>query len=275
MAILRPRMAEASQRLAAATPRPRKRFSLTRARPSADKLARVDRWRAATFAASIRGIAWALGASMRLRTTGESDLASHRRLGPGSLLFALWHGDFFPICHYGRGHGISVVVSRSPDGEILDRVLRVYGYTTVRGSNTRGATRAVIDLARSVEGGHDAAVAVDGPKGPAFEVKSGIVLLAKLTGCPIVPLGAGFSRCKQFASWDEFRVPFPWARVVLTAGSPIQVPANTHGEEFKPIRRRLERTLLDLREEAASLVQQENFECTRKPLGFAVHARSG
>ena len=55
------------------------------------------------------------------------------------------------------------MVSRSPDGEILDRVLRVYGYTTVRGSNTRGATRAVIDLARSVEEGHDAAVAVDGP----------------------------------------------------------------------------------------------------------------
>ena len=90
-----------------------------------------------------------------------------------------------------------------------------------------------------------------------------------------MPLGAGFSRCKQFASWDEFRVPFPWTRVVLTAGSPIQVPPDTHGEEFKPIRRRLERTLLDLRAEAASLVQRGNLERTRKPLGFAVHSRSG
>ena len=70
-------MAEASKLF---MPR-RKRFSLTRARPSADKLARVDRWRAAVFAASIRGLTWAVGGSMRLRTVGEEGLADHRRLG--------------------------------------------------------------------------------------------------------------------------------------------------------------------------------------------------
>ncbi|MHC4216900.1 MAG: lysophospholipid acyltransferase family protein [Planctomycetota bacterium] len=251
----------------------RKPFSLTRARRSGDRLSRADGLRAAVFASAVQTVIWAIEKTMRVRTVNEASLAPARHLGPGSLLFAMWHRDYFPVMSYARDSGACVVVSRSPDGEILARLLNRYGYRTVRGSNTRGATRAMIDLARVVEGGEDAAVAVDGPKGPISEVKPGIVLLAKVTGCPIIPLGVGMSHFKQFASWDLFRMPLPLSRVVLTAGDAIQVPLDASAELMEITRRQLERSLSEQKRRAGD-VAREHFASAAPPAGYAASRNS-
>lgn len=247
----------------------RKSFSLTRARPSQGELTRSDRRRAAAFSAVGRLLLWALCVTTRLRTINESTLPGFRRLGPGPLLFALWHGDYFPIYHYARQSRLYVVVSRSPDGEILAQVLHAAGYRTVRGSTSHGSTRVMVDLARVVAGGADAAIAVDGPTGPRHAAKPGILLLAKLTGCPVVPLGAALSRYKQFASWDRFRLPIPPARAVAIAGPAIQVPSDASADLIETRRAELEASLLDLRVRARDLVRRERFKLAPRPRGFA------
>jgi lysophospholipid acyltransferase (LPLAT)-like uncharacterized protein len=250
----------------------RKRFSLTRARPSDERLSRGDRLRATVFSTAVRSAVWAIEKTLRHRSVGEAAMASYRRLGPGSLLFAMWHGDYFPIFSYARDSDVCVVVSRSPDGEILARLLARHGYRVVRGSNTRGATRAVIDLARAVEEGRDAAIAVDGPRGPVDEAKPGIVLLAKVTGCPIVPLGAGMSRRKRFASWDRFQLPLPFSRTVIAVGSAIQVPPDAGPELIEQKRVELQQALMDLRHRARELARA-HFNRADRPPGFAASRR--
>ena len=246
----------------------RKGFSLTRARPSRERLTRADRRRAAIFSTAVGSVLWALEKTIRHRSVGEAAIPSYRRLGPGNLLFALLHGDHFPIFSYARDADICVIVSRSPDGEILARLLTGRGYCVVRGSNTRGATRAMIDMARVMDKGHDAAIAVDGPRGPADKVKPGIILLAKVTGCPIVPLGAGISRCKQFASWDRFKLPLPFSRTAITVGESIQVPPDASAELVEQKRQELEQVLGDLRHQARDLAR-EHFSRADRPPGFA------
>lgn len=245
-----------------------KGISLTRARPLGKRLTRADRMRAAVFSTAVGSVLWVLEKTVRHRSVGEAAVRSYRRLGPGSLLFALWHGDHFPIFSYSGNAGVCVIVSRSPDGEILARLLTRRGYCVVRGSNTRGATRAMIDMARVVDEGHDAAIAVDGPRGPVDKVKPGIVLLAKVTGCPIVPLGAGISRCKQFASWDRFRLPLPFSRTVISVGEAIQVPPDASAELVEQKRREVERVLMDLRNRACDLARK-NFSRADRPPGIA------
>jgi lysophospholipid acyltransferase (LPLAT)-like uncharacterized protein len=250
--------------------RPGKESSLTRARPSRNRLSPADRFRAACFATAVGVVSFFLGASMRVRTVGEDRLAGFRALGPGPLLFAMWHGDFYPIFYYARHSGLCVVVSRSRDGEILHRVLKSHGYTTVRGSNTRGGTRAIIDLARTMQDGADAAIAVDGPRGPRHVVKAGIVLLAKVTGCPIVPLAVGISRYKQFNSWDRMRMPLPFSRTLLTAGDVVVVPPDADEECMESRRGELERALHDLSQKMQAAVSTSEFMKAERPRGFAV-----
>jgi lysophospholipid acyltransferase (LPLAT)-like uncharacterized protein len=268
MSVTSPRLREPCREGASRATPARKRFSLTRARRSGERLSGADGLRAAIFSGAARSAIWVIERTMRLRTVDEAVLGPSRRLGPGGLLFALWHCDYFPIFSYARGSGVCVVVSRSPDGEILARVLNQYGYRTVRGSGTRGATRAMIELARVVAGGCDGAVAVDGPKGPAGQAKPGIVLLAKITGCPIVPLGAGMSRFKQFASWDRFRLPLPFSRVVLTAGEAIQVPPDASTDLIELKRCQLEQSLRDQQLRAGDTARK-HFARADLPLGFA------
>ena len=246
-----------------------KRFSLTRARPSAGRLTPADLRRAAIFGTVARLGMWLAGSTMRLRTVNEPKMAGYRRLGPGPLLFAMWHGDFFPIFRYASHSGTYIVVSRSPDGEILARVSEAAGFRTVRGSPTRGATRAMVDLVRVVRSGADAAIAVDGPKGPALVVKAGIILMARKTGCPIVPLGAALSRYKQFASWDRFRLPLPFARALVIGGTPIRVPGDASDQLLEARRVELQASLLELREKARELVGPAGFRRAEIPRGFA------
>lgn len=207
--------------------------------------------------------------TVRVRLRNEASLREWRTLGPGPILFALWHGDHFPIACYYRHSGTFVIVSRSGDGEILARLLEGLGYRTVRGSTSRGAVQATIDLARKVNEGADAAVAVDGPRGPAFEVKPGIVLLAKMTRCPIVPLAAAMSHAKQFRSWDRFRLPYPGSRVLMMPGEPFLVPPHASVEQMEAIRGQLESAMTALWRDAQQLVQGREFARSPRPLGPA------
>lgn len=227
---------------------------------------RLGRLRATLLNAVLHSAAHGLGLTLRIRTRGEAAVAEYRGLGPGPLLFALWHGDFFPIYFYCRGSGCCVIVSRSGDGEVLARLLHGSGYHTVRGSTSRGGTRATVDLAREVRAGRDAAVAIDGPRGPRHTAKPGIVLLAKMTGCPIVPLATATSRGYQFSSWDRFMLPYPFQRVVLAAGAPIVVGPDATTEVIEQKRLELEEATLALRRDAQSMVAKGRFSLADHPL---------
>lgn len=201
-----------------------------------------------------RGLFGLLGASLRIDRKTTPRMEDHRIDGK-PLICALWHGPHFPILYAYRNEGICVVASRSADGEILTRILTHFGFTTVRGSSSRGGTRALIDLARAVEAGADAAIAVDGPRGPRYEVKPGIILLAKLTGRPIYPLVAGLSAYWEIHSWDRYRIPKPFARVKIETTQPIFVPSDADDATIERLRSDLQTTLTDMQNDIDTTFQ--------------------
>lgn len=70
----------------------------------------------------------------------------------------------------------------------------------------------------------NSAVAVDGPKGPAFQVKPGIVAIAQKTNAVIVPVGSAYSNYISFKkAWDKATLPLPFAKAVMHAGEPIEI----------------------------------------------------
>lgn len=184
----------------------------------------------------------ALGATWHVQIEGEEHLAAARRAS-GPVIFAVWHGRMLPFAFTHRARRIHVLASEHHDGELLGRTIRYLGFGRVRGSSTRGGTKALMALTEANRAGHDVGLTVDGPRGPRFEVKPGVVEVAKLTGAPIVPIAAGSRRHRTFASWDGFELPLPFTRVVVSYGAPVVVPGDADRDTLEAKRREVEVTL--------------------------------
>lgn len=140
----------------------------------------------------------ALGRTLRIETVHGEAIADRWRAGHASIV-AFWHGRqlMLPLVRYG-GRGLDILISRHRDGELISRAMRSFGFSSVRGSTTRGGSAALKGLIERGRAGRDLAVTPDGPKGPRQVAQPGVILLAKMTGLPIFPLTFGASKKKSF-----------------------------------------------------------------------------
>jgi lysophospholipid acyltransferase (LPLAT)-like uncharacterized protein len=159
----------------------------------------------------------ALAGTWRMETVHGEELAEARRSGR-RVIFALWHGELLPLLWHQRGEDVAIVISEHRDGEIIARVAESLGYATVRGSSSRGGSRALIGLMREIDAGRDGAITPDGPRGPARVFAPGAAVAAQRTGALIVPIRAAASRAWRLKSWDRFLIPKPFARVRVSFG---------------------------------------------------------
>jgi len=183
-----------------------------------------------------------LGATWRVDRSGlvafDDAIARGRR-----CIFAFWHARLLPLVWTHRGRGVVVLVSRHRDGQLITRIIERLGFVTSRGSSTRGGEEGVMDLLRKAEEGRLLAITPDGPRGPAETLKPGLVYLASRSGLPIVPVAAASRSSWRLRSWDRFRVPRPFTRVVVAYGDPIAVPPGLEGAALESWRVRVEEAL--------------------------------
>ncbi|HLV01706.1 MAG TPA: lysophospholipid acyltransferase family protein [Acidobacteriota bacterium] len=147
------------------------------------------------------------------------------------VIYSFWHNQIFAATYYFRFQGIVVITSQHFDGEYIARIIESFGYGTARGSSSRGAVRALLELKRHLSLGRDVAFTVDGPRGPLYQVKPGPIWLAQRTGAPIVPFHIEPFYFWSLPSWDRFRIPRPFTPAVIRFGGPIEVPPEGSDEE--------------------------------------------
>jgi lysophospholipid acyltransferase (LPLAT)-like uncharacterized protein len=191
----------------------------------------------------------ALGFSWRIRIEEEEQLAVARSLS-AQVIFVFWHGRLLPLAFTHRNRRIHVLASEHADGEMLGQTIRRLGFGHVRGSSTRGGTRAILELAEKVRAGYDLGVTVDGPRGPRGVVKAGVLEVARQTGAAIIPITAASDRHRTFKSWDAFELPAPYARVVVRYGEPVLVDASADRALVEARRLDVERALTRITDEA-------------------------
>ena len=200
---------------------------------------------AAAGAAVIR----ALGRTWRVRVESEHQLARAREISP-RLIFAFWHGRLLPLSFTHRGCQVHILASEHQDGEMLGQTIRRLGFGHVRGSSTRGGTRALLELVEKLRAGGDVGLTVDGPRGPRHVVKPGAVELARRTGAVIIPITSASRRHRTFSSWDAFELPCLFTRVVVRYGEPVVVPGDADRDALEEKRAELESILQRITAEA-------------------------
>lgn len=160
-----------------------------------------------------------LGRTWRVRQVGDGTWRA-RGAARAGLVLAVWHGDLLPAVWAHRGEGIAMLVSEHSDGEIIARIGAALGQRAVRGSTSRGASRALLALVRELREGATVAITPDGPRGPRHVAQAGVAAAASKAGVPVVAIGVACSRAWTLDSWDRFTIPAPFARVVLAYSAP-------------------------------------------------------
>jgi lysophospholipid acyltransferase (LPLAT)-like uncharacterized protein len=167
------------------------------------------------------------------RIPGSSDLEEMKRGGEPFITVA-WHGQHL-MAPFLMPHGVRFVAmfSKSKDAELNARVAERFGVEIVRGSGGRdrargtvkGGARALLALKKALKEGKTAAMIADIPHGTPRESGIGVVLLAKLSGRPILPICYLTSKRKVLEkSWDKTTIPLPFGKSGLIIGDPIFVP---------------------------------------------------
>jgi lysophospholipid acyltransferase (LPLAT)-like uncharacterized protein len=171
------------------------------------------RWKVRVGAALLR----LLASTWRMRSHNAEGLRA-ARAADKRVIFALWHGELLPLLWQHRGENVAIVISEHRDGEIVAQIAESLGYSTVRGSSSKGGSRALIGLMREIDAGRDGAITPDGPRGPARVFAPGAAVASQRTGAYIVPIRAVASRSWRLKSWDKFLIPKPFARVDVHYG---------------------------------------------------------
>jgi lysophospholipid acyltransferase (LPLAT)-like uncharacterized protein len=159
--------------------------------------------------------------TLRIRLENKEVLGA----GRGPVIWAFWHNRMLvlPVVYrrYARDRPACVLTSPSGDGALLSAVMKRFGLESVRGSTNKRAAQSLVECRRRLLDGWDLAVTPDGPRGPACVVAPGVLQLARVTGCPVLPVRVEYSKMWRLKSWDRFRIPKPFSRVTVTLGSPL------------------------------------------------------
>jgi lysophospholipid acyltransferase (LPLAT)-like uncharacterized protein len=197
-----------------------------------------------------------------VRCVGCGPVNAARTDGHGVIL-ASWHsfnllGLIAHRCFFAPH--VRGVIMVTPDWK--GSVLRHYGQRWDLDVVTMGvdaaspqSARAIAIMIRRVRAGADALIAVDGPSGPAFQVKPGAAFIAQRAGAVIVPTVAVVDHAISVRwRWDKQVFPLPGSHIVVFMDTPIDAqPANLSLPNIEELRVHLANALQCLEQEAASV----------------------
>ena len=189
----------------------------------------------------IRAYSW----TFRIKVENEDDWLTYLKNG-GTVLICIWHQQFFPAIRYFKKYqkyNPSLMISRSKDGEIIAGVAKRTGWHPVRGSSSRGGSEALHGMIDRLKTSRLSGHVVDGPRGPAGIVKSGVIRMAHTTGAMVVPFYTSAEKAWYMNSWDKFMLPKPFAKVTLRFGEMIKFDPSENNEDFEKQRLRLEKIM--------------------------------
>jgi lysophospholipid acyltransferase (LPLAT)-like uncharacterized protein len=187
---------------------------------------------ATAFAAAT--LLWAVSRTWRIDATCLRDVDALISKGV-PVIVVFWHGQYLSMVPVAQGRKVVALTSGTGRGPVLAQVCRSFGYTTVSVGGTggklgqMGPAHAALQTALSTKPAPLAAIAADGPLGPARRIKPGVLMLASMLGYAIVPLSARVSGKIVLARrWDRMEVPLPFARVRLRLGPVFQLASPLH-----------------------------------------------
>ena len=162
-----------------------------------------------------------------------------------------WHRDIL-VClmtlkqWVQRGFNAGIIISPSVDGEVPSSIARSWGIKVIRGSATRTGTLAMRDMHNVMKAGTSIITAADGPVGPAYFFKFGVIMTSRIGNAPMLPIACAASRAWYLKRWDDFMIPKPFAKIAVAVGAPHSVPSGVSKEGLEAEREAMQNAVNEL-----------------------------
>jgi lysophospholipid acyltransferase (LPLAT)-like uncharacterized protein len=151
----------------------------------------------------------------------ETEAGSRR-----ATIYANWHGQNFLFPFWFRGRPASnALVAFHGDGQMIGQAIGVLGLKLIHGSGgtNKGGAKAFLQMLRALRRDETIIITADVPK-DARIVGDGVLLLARKSKAPIVPLAIATSRRHIIGNWDKTQIHLPFSRLVYYSGAEIVIP---------------------------------------------------
>jgi lysophospholipid acyltransferase (LPLAT)-like uncharacterized protein len=100
------------------------------------------------------------------------------------------------------------------------------------GHSGREAAEQVIEYLRQ---GYSTVLIPDGPHGPPFVLKKGILHMSLQSSVPIVAMQFSASKFFELKTWDRKKLPYPFSTIRMKIGKPIQITSNNLDKAYVEI----------------------------------------
>ncbi|MDQ6988660.1 MAG: lysophospholipid acyltransferase family protein [Mariprofundaceae bacterium] len=190
----------------------------------------------------VSALVWLLKHSIRWQYIGSSV-----RPEKTPCVVCYWHGRLLLSPFLLGGWRGPVIISDHKDGELIAGVYRNFGVAASRGSSSKGGARALLKVIRMAKEGYSPGITPDGPRGPQQVAKAGAAHIALKTGLPILPVCFATNRFKRLKSWDNFYLPYPFAKGVVVVGEPLWAK---EGESVEDLNKRIQQAMDDNQQQA-------------------------
>ena len=192
----------------------------------------------------LKKLLWAYLKTLRVQILGkertEQKLAS---LSTGCV-FLCWHDSILlsPLCEWAAAfRPIALLISNSRDGDIASEIALQHHHINVIRVKHNARAEALAESCKLLEEGQSLFITPDGPRGPRHQIKAGALFACQKSGAPIIPIVYAASSQKTLSSWDRFKIPLPFSRVLLSFLEPIYCPREGALDSVKTeIERRME-----------------------------------
>jgi len=239
-------------------------FSSIESRRSASSLRRMTLARRVYYALGLpllRGLIKLLTSTYRIESVAGEEHIEAFLDGKAVCAPAYWHqhhiiGSMLIRRWLARGFKPCFLVSGSVDGDVPERIARAWGAEVIRGSANQSGALALRDQQRMMKDGYSIVTTADGPRGPQHEFKAGTVLMARVAGVPILPIGCAADRAWYLEKrWDRFMIPKPFARIAIAVGEPIPVPRDIALDALEPVRMNVQQRVMSLMQESEQALE--------------------
>jgi lysophospholipid acyltransferase (LPLAT)-like uncharacterized protein len=184
-----------------------------------------------------------------------ADTSVDPRTSDRPTLYLFWHENLFLPAYSYAPLKIPVLISNHRDGELVAQVVRFMGGEAIRGSSTRGGSRALREMLQTLRRKH-LAMTPDGPRGPRRVLQPGAVFLASHAQIDVVPVGIHTPGAWRLKSWDRMAVPKAFHRAQVVVGAPIHVPPDLDRDGLEHYRQLCQRGMDDAQKAAENGTSQ-------------------